>query len=365
MAPTHKITREETAYMLYQLAKAESSPLLNDSDVIIPTPSDKTKISSWATESTDNLPLMELFLDSNQNTFNPQGTISKAEVARLLYAYIVLTERPTIVTKTGSLVYIEEDDITQNSIDTSDSDEDDFHREIAEEALSNTGTFTPSWTGSDQNGTVMSVHQEMTNQGFYLLFITKENSVTNIRGKYSSTARQYIYDGSIEPDLFENENKYAGHYCSPSLKNKYGATNLTAYTQFNNHYYQAKVYYDSGIYATAYNKLGRAMHYMEDINSPPHASLITGFRHSAYETWVRDNFYSSYWATSVPESTYNFMTTSRFCDIATGFANYSNSVATECVNNNNITYTKECLLRTQRAVAGLAYRFLIDTNRAN
>lgn len=155
--------------------------------------------------------------------------------------------------------------------------------------------------------------------------------------------------------------------------NKYGETNPTAYTNFNNHYYEAKVAYTLRYWTQAYDELGRAIHYLEDINCPPHAALITNEdnnKHTNYEVWVRDNFYSSYWESAATASTYSYMCNSTFFTISYDFATLAKNVANSTVhdlsrNNTCIANTRECLRRTQRAIAGLGYRFLIDTGRAN
>lgn len=62
------------------------------------------------------------------------------------------------------------------------------------------------------------------------------------------------------------------------------------------------------------------------------------------------------------------MSTSTFRNISVNFATYSDGVADECVYGSEslkIPFTRECLTKAQRAVAGLEYRFLIDTGRNN
>lgn len=85
---------------------------------------------------------------------------------------------------------------------------------------------------------------------------------------------------------------------------------------------------------------------------------------------------SDYYATSASSSTYNFMQ-GRFVDISKNFASltYDASLSTfhtqpgvgfiAYKGSSSINATAACLTRTERAIAGLAYRYLIDTGRNN
>ena len=59
------------------------------------------------------------------------------------------------------------------------------------------------------------------------------------------------------------------------------------------------------------------------------------------------------------------MSSTDFDDIAANFAGLAAQNATNCVTHKLAGDTANHLKRTQRAVAGLAYRYLIDTGRAN
>lgn len=364
------ITINEAFNMLFALAEYQNSSAFDHyiSDIVMANAANNLESISENSYSDNTSPESNTMQIAENliGSANTTDTLEKCEAAKILSFYIALNTHPDFIIGTNTLSYIESDpsyeEITMGTIS---DDDDNFHSVIALNALENMETVSPQWTSSTVNGTKISVHRELTNQGFYILFQDKSSSISNLTGKFSQTARNQIYAGSVAPDSDETSNKSAGHYCSPSLKNKYGSTSSTAYTNFNNHYYNAKLYYSWEEYLTAYNKLGRAIHYLEDINSPPHAALITGDNHSNYEVWVRDSINSSYYVTTAPSDTYSYMTTSTFKNISISFATYSNSVANDCVYNRNIAKTKECLKRCQRAVAGLAYRYLIDTGRNN
>ena len=305
-------------------------------------------------------------LQGDNDRFRPQATILRSEAAKMLSTFLFLDRRPTLITGTTPLTYIETEPATTASIsdesDEADSDES-FHSQWAEEALAESDVVTPSWKSG---GTfITSTHKRLTNEGFYILFQDKSGSISNLYGKYSPTAQNYVLDGSVRPDSDEKEEDFLGHYCSPSLTNKEHKSSPTAYTNFNNHYYDAKVYYSNANFPKAYDALGCAIHYMEDINSPPHAALVQGSAHQSYEAWVRDNMRPDYFVSNAPASTYNFMSTTTFRGISTNFATLTNNVASACIYNHSVSGTRECLIRAQRGAAGLLYRFLIDTGRNN
>ena len=279
---------------------------------------------------------------------SPDSALTKEEAAHLLAAYIRYVKKPTLIIGENVYDYI-----------------------VEEKAENNT-----KWTSSPANGHA-SVHRQLTIWGFDALFRDQSSSITNLSGKLSPTAKSYIYAGSVEPDKDEvdmmtinNElvNTYLGHFCSPQLKNKFNTSDPTAYTRFNAHYYNAITIYDWGDYKTAYNELGRALHYLEDITSPPHAALITGNRHSDYEHYARDRVLSSSkLLTTIPSSTYSYMKTTRGEDMCRSFATVSNNYAyivdLGVLDVNKKAGTKECLHKAQRIVAGLGYRYLEDTER--
>lgn len=368
--PEDSITREEAAVMLYRLAETENSDLLTGSTFYGQSQfQDAEEISDWAQNQVEKMQGIGI-LQGDNDRFRPQATILRSEAAKMLSTFLFLDRRPTLITGTTPLTYIETEPATTASIsdesDEADSDES-FHSQWAEEALAESDIVTPSWkSGGSFN---QSTHKRLTNEGFYILFQDKSGSISNIYGKYSDTAQQYVWTGCVEPDTDPDENgpnkTFVGHYCSPSLTNKKHESSPTAYTNFNNHYYDAKVYYSNANFPKAYNSLGRSIHYMEDINSPPHAALVQGSAHQSYEAWVRDNMRPDYFVSNAPASTYNFMSTTTFRNISINFATLTNDVADACINARSVGSTRVCLVRAQRGVAGLLYRFLIDTGRNN
>lgn len=363
--PNDYISLEEAAEILYGLAEYDNNATIEQLDAM-------NTNSSTPQFETGPLQFASKLLSGTNTELLPSDTLKKCEAAKMLSFYIVLNDRPTFITGTTPIEYIHvEENNSNEQIMTEESiseNNESFHAERAEADTTTSEDFVINWTSRGDVNT--SVHKQITHRGFLILFNDKSNSISNITGKFSPTARRYVYDGCVAPDrtddLGETERFSAGHYCDIYLRNKFLQDDLTAYTKFNNHYYDAKMYYSWGDWQPAYDELGRSMHFMEDTLSPPHSALITGNKHEEYENWVHNNMRDDYFTTHADSSTYSFMSTSHFCDISRNFATYSSGLADGCIKGSDsvkISYTRACLTKCQRAVAGLAYRYLIDTGR--
>ena len=206
--------------------------------------------------------------------------------------------------------------------------------------------------------------------------------------KYVS-AMTVIADFAVDADNMFSENDnftFAGHFYGANGKNYLGQSDPTAYTRFNNHYYNAKVHYSSVNKYQAYRSLGLALHYLADLCVPHHAdNLIYGLSyHADYEAWVNSR-YSSYTVTSNPSSSYDYVKTSTFKAMADSWSGLAraqvpnaNAYKQDGLQWNGYGYepryiwdsknagiaTNDCLPRAQRGSAAILYRFLVDTGRA-
>jgi hypothetical protein len=85
---------------------------------------------------------------------------------------------------------------------------------------------------------------------------------------------------------------------------------------------------------------------------------------------VKNHFYSEYLEYGSAGSSYSYMCNNTFLAISNNFSHYACDRFTYCdAFQSNETgarnATGELTKKTQRAVAGLLYRFLVDTGRAN
>lgn len=101
------------------------------------------------------------------------------------------------------------------------------------------------------------------------------------------------------PDIEERDNlTYAGHFYDPDTgKNYLLQTSPTAKTRAGEHYAVATGILDqntnvnSGLFMEAWEELGRALHYLQDVCEPHHASnQIAGLSsHSEFEDYINKN----------------------------------------------------------------------------
>lgn len=341
---------------------------------------------------------------NEENLLRPKDNITRAEAAKMIAVYYLFDKKPTLITNGVSISYGGTFDYKEDAIPVINTDiiHDDINfydnvtmadgepetmygtEELALGESDNSG-ITPKWCG-DQ-------HHNMTNQSLYILSEDNINNktpkkITKLSGrtssyKYSTTALAYMQQGSTAPDSDEQDYGMAKHYYHYGVdvngkpNNSEGYTkagkpaNINARWGFNDHYYMARMEFNARNYANAYIELGRSIHYLQDTNAPHHAALKTNEEtnngHKNYEAWVKNNFLSSYWEFSVANS-YEFMTNSTFLTLSNSFSKAACDAYSDCARFSTYPQlarpaTAEQLKRTQRAVAGLLYRYLRDTGR--
>lgn len=148
----------------------------------------------------------------------------------------------------------------------------------------NDSGITPLWTAGGSNHT----HQYILSYGFNILY----NDYPSAYNWYISLgAVPYVLEGSDLPDDDEKDNSFAGHFYNPNTGKNYQGTTDTAKSRFFARYEQAVFYYESGQYAKAWEYLGRAIHYLEDMNATHHtANLIAiGSNHMTFEQQIDRN----------------------------------------------------------------------------
>ena len=149
--------------------------------------------------------------------------------------------------------------------------------------------FTLKFSDEDsrwQSGGVDHTHQFLTSRAIKILINDKGK-------KYEKLIYPYAHKlliGSDLPDKDERFPLFAHHFYHPYLKKNYLLYKDTAKSRFVYHSLKAKELYSTNK-PLAFEELGRAFHYLEDLNEPHHASnapaIITN--HSIYEKWVDDH----------------------------------------------------------------------------
>ena len=118
-----------------------------------------------------------------------------------------------------------------------------------------------------------------------------------------------------------------------------------------------------------------AIHYLEDLNTPHHASNATAplSNHLEYENWVNTQLNSNpsyYRVSSAPNDTYNYVMNSTFIGMANNWASLAKAKYPICKTytpsgalSEIMSATKSVLGTAQRGSAGLLYRYLKNTGQ--
>lgn len=177
-----------------------------------------------------------------------------------------------------------------------------------------------------------------------------------------------ILEHCDKPDKDEAENFFAHHFYNPYTKKNYlpsflNASNITGLDRFKEHMDNAVSYYKKDK-SSAMKELGRAIHYLEDINVPHHAAnLIAGLStHSQYEKYVSENNRNFFVETSSLYEKYMDKNFKAYCEyIFNDCAKNSYCYKDKANSKNKEDWNKAAAPTTkmaQETIASLIYRFL-------
>ncbi len=143
------------------------------------------------------------------------------------------------------------------------------------------GDISVQWASGGVNHT----HQYLTSRALTILQNDKGDKTADLLIKYASVL---LYN-SDWPDSYENDfGLYLGHFYNPNTgRTILGLSRPTAMSRFIDHTQKAAKYYAKNK-TTSMQELGRALHYLADINTPHHAALLTALNsnHTAFEEFV-------------------------------------------------------------------------------
>ena len=93
------------------------------------------------------------------------------------------------------------------------------------------------------------------------------------------------------PGKDETENLYERHFYDPTTGLNYRNNSNCARYWFFTHYQNAISAFNAGNYTQAWERLGRAIHYLGDMNTPHHAANLPapGSNHVAFEEQIDHN----------------------------------------------------------------------------
>ncbi|SFB36985.1 hypothetical protein [Clostridium frigidicarnis] len=137
-----------------------------------------------------------------------------------------------------------------------------------------------------QSGGIDHTHQYLTSVAIKTLINDKGNKYENLIYPYAHK----LLEGCDLPDIDETYPFYAHHFYNPYTNKNYLLGNITAKTKFIEHLNNAKDLYPTDKY-TSFSELGRALHYLSDINEPHHSSSSPAFitNHVVYEKWADEH----------------------------------------------------------------------------
>lgn len=206
-------------------------------------------------------------------------------------------------------------------------------------------------------------HELFAKQSLKILENDKGAAAVEPFNKYKNLFLEYC----DKPDSDEKDYVFAYHFYNPYTQENYlpssmSASKITALTKFKEHIQNAVNYYKSEK-AYAMKELGRAIHFLEDVNVPHHASNQVGVitSHTQYEEYISNNNSLFYVTTS---NAYNKYSNMKFMD-------FSVSIFDECAKNAYSyksvgqsydeaewrSVAKPTLKLAQENVAALLYRF--------
>lgn len=210
----------------------------------------------------------------------------------------------------------------------------------------------------------LHTHQYLTARGLSIL--------TNDMG-YDLSKPLYDYcdillKGSDLPDNDENSGyTFMHHFYNPYTDTGLFNTKITAKTKFIQHTNKALQLFNDNKEASM-EELGRALHYLEDINQPFHTANLTvlNSNHYDFEEYVDKNRSLFKAASSDSYNLYKNLT----------FEEYLNQLAYDCAINSNkyisllkdsSNYPKVCeelIPYVQKQVSNFLYRFLKEANKS-
>lgn len=217
--------------------------------------------------------------------------------------------------------------------------------------------ISPQWTSGEPDSPNPLTHGYITQVAYELLREDNSAAYTFYKGQQANLVR-----GSVLPDADETDGIFAWHFYGENGKNWQGGS-VTAYTKCIEHYDNAVSLYKRGFKDSAMEELGRALHYLQDVNVPHHSKNAVAIltNHSQFEELAEKNMYS-YAVTGLIPSNYSDAQDSLgtiidyYADIARGWYNDASSGVTSRME----TAAGASVRNSQRATVTVLYKFMFS-----
>ncbi len=212
-------------------------------------------------------------------------------------------------------------------------------------------------------------HEVFTKQSLKILQNDKGEAVSSFYNNYKNTLLEYC----VKPDKDEIGYVFAYHFYDPNTNKNFlpsviPASKQTGLVKFKEHMKNAVNNYKSNKNFSM-QELGRALHFLEDINVPHHSSNLIGgiTSHTQYEKYIdkdetkyfidKSNAYNKF-------NSYNFE--DYYISLYNECARYSNSFKETAKSYNEADWDKVArptLRLCQENMASLLYRFEKEVSR--
>lgn len=218
--------------------------------------------------------------------------------------------------------------------------------------------ISPNWTSGAPDAPNPLTHGYITQVAYDLLRDDHLAAYTFYSGQRANLIR-----GSVLPDADETDGIFAWHFYGEDGKNYAGGT-TTAYTKCIEHYYDAVDLYDAGFTSSAMEELGRALHFLQDVNVPYHVltyAWLYTVEHHDFERYAERNM-ESYEVTGLTPSIYTDADDSLgtiiddWADTARDWFDEAYSDDMDDID----TAAGACMRNAQRATATVLYKFMLD-----
>lgn len=251
--------------------------------------------------------------------------------------------------------------IEAEEIEVAERDYTEIVREIFPEYQSDS-QISPQWTSGDMDTANPGTHGYITQVAFNLLRSDNSSAYSFYNGQRTNLIR-----GAVLPDKDETSlGTYAWHFYGSNGYSWNGSTN-TAYVKCIEHYNNAIDLYNSGDKASAMETLGRALHYLQDVNVPQHAMNMTvlnvSAKHSQFESEAENNM-ESYAVTRLT----NYEYTDADSSLGTIIDSYAETArswydkASSDTASERAQAAGSCVRNAQRATATVLYKFMIEVS---
>lgn len=264
----------------------------------------------------------------------------------------------TIVVNT-SMAYCEE--ITNEDFIGCDSTSTDCFQEVI-----NYDFISPQ--GKFASGGPNESHQTFARQALKILSNDKGAEVAKPLNDYSNIILEYV----DKPDKDEREYAFAQHFYNPYtyrnfLPSSLQASSITAWSKFDFHLKNSiKNYNKNRTYSM--QELGRALHFLEDVNVPHHAANLVAVlsTHSQYEKYINKYNGTFLIESSLDYDKYsdsNFESFSRLLfDECAKYAYSYKDLANSLDKDNWDIAAKATIKKAQENIPALFYRYLKEVN---